>query len=317
MTTAKPEPPKPQIGETPIRVIGDVKAPFRDLYHRFLRLDWWASLAAISGIFLVLNVLFAFAFAATDGIAGARPGNLWDAFCFSVQTMGTIGYGSMYPTSVVANVLVVAEAVVGLIVTALATGLVFAKFSLPNARIEFSRHVVISPMDGVPTLSFRAGNRRANQIVEAYLKVVLMRTEHTSEGHVFYRMYDLPLTRERSPVFSRSFNGLHKIDERSLLFGYTPEKMKADEVELVVTLIGVDEHSMQPVHARHTYVDGDILWGSRLADVLSEQGDGSLILDLRRFHDVVPAVATPTFPYPVAPAKPLTTEAKSADARGS
>ena len=120
----------------------------------------------------------------------------------------------------------------GLLVTAIVTGLMFAKFSVSNARIVFSEKAVITPMDGLPTLMFRLGNERSNQIVEAQLRVTLVRAEHTKEGTLFYRMYDLKLARERSQAFSRSWTALHVVDQRSPLFGATPESLAKEEVEL-------------------------------------------------------------------------------------
>src|SRR5262249_55149008 len=154
------------------------------------------ALLTIVAVFLLLNAAFAGLYLLTGGLANARPGSFADAFYFSVQTMGTIGYGAMYPVSPAANILMVAEAVIGLLVTAVGPGLVFTKFSQSNARIVFGHHAAIAPMDGVPTLMFRIGNARGNTIVEATIRVVLIRTERTKEGMLFYRMYDLPLSRE-------------------------------------------------------------------------------------------------------------------------
>jgi inward rectifier potassium channel len=195
-------------------------------------------------------------------------------------------------------VLVVTESVVSLIVTALATGLLFAKFSRPIGRVAFARNAVISPMDGVPTLMVRMGNERGNSIVEAQARVALMRTVRTAEGHVFYRMVDLVLVRDRSPAVSRSWTILHKVDETSPLFGATPESLEKDDAEVIVTLSGTDDTSYQPVHARRAYEHPQLLWGARHADVLSETPEGNLILDVRRFHDVEMTAPTESFPYP-------------------
>jgi inward rectifier potassium channel len=127
----------------------------------------------------------------------------------------------------------------------------------------------------------------------------MIRTEKTLEGATFYRMYDLVLTRDRSPAMQRSWTALHPITEKSPLFGKTPESLKRDEVEILVTVFGVDDTSLQPVHAQHRYADDEIVWGARHADVLREDADGGLTLDLRRFHDVEPTKPTPEFPYPV------------------
>ena len=282
----------------PIRIMGAPRERFRDLYHRFLRISWWRALAGIVVGFLTLNMGFAMLYDVVGGISGANPGSFADAFFFSVQTMATIGYGGMHPVTMTSNLIVVSEAVVGLLVTALATGLVFSKFSVSNARIVFTREVTISPMNGVPTLQFRIGNERANQIVEATLRVTMMRTEHTLEGVVFYRMHELRLVRERTQAFTRSWTALHEIDPSSPLHGATPASLAKDEVELIASVVGIDDTSLQPVHARHTYADTQILFGVRHADILREEDGGTLTLDLTRFHDTVPTLATPTFPYP-------------------
>ena len=281
-----------------VTVIGAPHQRFRDVYYLFLRISWWWAIAWIVGIYLALNAVFAAVYLALGGVVNVRPHSFWDAFCFSVQTMGTIGYGSMYPTSVGANVVMVTESVVSLLVTALATGLVFAKFSRSSARVAFSRHAGIGPMDGVPTLMIRVGNERGNAILEATIRVALMRTEHLKEGTVFYRMVDLKLTRDRSPAMSRSWTVMHPIDAASPLHGVTPESAAKDEVEILANVVGTDDTSLQPVHARRTYVDKEILWGARHADVLSEDKEGRLTLDVREFHNVTPTAPIDGFPYP-------------------
>ena len=280
-----------------IKVLGAPKQRLGDLYHRFLRISWAKALGAMVVVFLSINAIFAAIYDGVGGIDHARPGSFADAFFFSVQTMATIGYGDMHPSTMAANCVMVSESMVSLLVTALVTGLMFAKFSVSNARIVFTREVAIHPMDELPTLTFRLGNARGNQIVEAQLRVVLMRTETTKEGVVFYRMHDLSLRRERSQAFTRSWTALHTIDEKSPLFGATPETLVRDEIELIVSVIGVDDTSMQQVHARHTYDASQILFGARHVDILLEQ-DGDFVLDLTKFHDLQATAPTATFPYP-------------------
>ena len=253
---------------------------------------------ALSAVFLLLNLAFAFAYAAVGGIAGAEPGSIADHFFFSVQTMGTIGYGVMHPLSAGAEALVTAEVIVGVSLVALASGMLFSKFSVPRARMQFAEWGTIAPFDGVPTLMFRLGNERASQVIEATVRVVMVRTEHTLEGVTFYRMRDLRLERDRSPVLARSWTVMHTIDEASPLSGATPESLARDEVEFTLTVVGLDETSAQNLHARHTYDHTQIRWGARHADMLSERPDGTIQLDMREFHRVVPTVATPGFPYP-------------------
>jgi len=290
--------PAQQRDPNQILVVGARQTPFSDVYHHVLRAPWWLDLLALSGLFLLLNLVFAFAYLAVGGVEGAQPGSLADHFFFSVQTMGTIGYGVMHPLSLGAETLVTAEVVVGVSLVALASGMLFAKFSVPRARMQFAEWATISPFDGVPTLMFRLGNERASQIIEATVRVVMVRTERTAEGVTYYRLRDLKLERDHSPAISRSWNLLHRIDDSSPLHGATPETFARDQVELMVTVVGIDETSAQSLHARHTYLDEQVRWGARHADMVSELPDGSLQLDMREFHRVVPTAPTSTFPYP-------------------
>jgi inward rectifier potassium channel len=275
-------------GSYDIHVIGVPAPGLRDMYHALLRVPWWAAFLIIIGTFLTLNALFAFAFVFVGGIANSRAGSFEDAFFFSVQTMGTIGYGGMLPTSRAANLLVVAESVTGLVLTALATGLVFARFSQVRPRLMFSARAAIGAMDGVPTLMMRIGNERRGNIVGTDFRLSFTRTSKTAEGVTIYQLQELALVRARAPALSRAWQVLHKIVEGSPLYGFDDEKMKQVEGELQLEVVGVDDISLQPVHARHTWFANQVAWGARLADVLSDLPNGDMQLDLRNFHEVVP-----------------------------
>ena len=277
-----------------ILVLGASRHPLRDAYHFLLRLSWASLLGLIAGTFLLLNAFFAFGYLAVGGVAGVRVGFFRDAFFFSVHTMGTIGYGTMYPISTAAHSLVVVETVIGLILAALTAGIIFTRFSLTRGELVLSRYACIAPMNGVPTLVFRIGNDRTSTIFEASVRVAVIRTEKTSEGITFYRLYDVDLVRDRSPALARSWTVMHSITEKSPLYGQTAASCAADEIELSVTVAGTDDTSLQPVHARYRYAIENILWDTRLIDILTELPDGRLQLDLRLFHDVVPVETTQT-----------------------
>src|SRR4051812_9838356 len=147
-----------QQGET-FYVMGDERRFLRDVYHIFLKAPWGLALVSIAAAFFVFNLAFAAVFQEVGGIEGTN-GSFFDSLSFSVQTMATIGFGVMHPTSNPANVVMIIESMFGIIFTALATGLVFAKFSRPTTRISSSTRVVITQHDGKRTLIFRIGNRR-------------------------------------------------------------------------------------------------------------------------------------------------------------
>lgn len=282
-------PPEPMV---PL-VIGARRQPvFRDLYFWFLRVPWSVALAIAVAVFLVGNALFAALYLVLGGVSNMRAGSFADAYYFSVHTMATIGYGDMVPVSTGANVVVIAEAIVGLLYSAIATGLVFAKFSKFAGRVVFTNYATVFDFNGVPTVGFRIGNDRDNQIVEVTVRVAFTKTEKTKEGVTFYRLVDLELMRDRAPALSRSWSAMHAITESSPLYGLDAAEFKRIEGELWVSIAGTDDTSLQLVHARHNYGDEQILWGYRHADVLSEDANGRLILDITKFHDVVEAPLT-------------------------
>ena len=259
-----------------------------DLYHLLLISSWWRLLMILALLYFATNSLFAAAYLLQPGdIENAHTGSFADAFFFSLQTMATIGYGKLAPRTAYANELVAIESLVGLLGIAMVTGLAFAKFSRPTARVLFSRVAVISPRDGVPCLMFRMANQRGNQIVEAHIHVVLALTETTLEGELIRRLHDLRMLRDQHALFALSWTALHPITEASPLFRATAESLAAHEAEIIVSLTGLDETFSQTVHARHSYVAEEIVWGARFVDVLSRTPDGRRQVDYTHFHDVV------------------------------
>jgi inward rectifier potassium channel len=272
-----------------VKRIGVSHSHWHDPYHLLLTLDWPQFFLLTAICYIVTNALFALLYlAGGDCIKNARPGSFLDAFFFSVQTMATIGYGAMYPSTDYANLLVTLEALIGLLGVAMATGLMFARFSRPTARVLFSRVAVITPHNGLPTLMLRVANERRNQILEAQIGLSLLRDEVTTEGLFIRRFYDLKLLRSQTRTFALSWVVMHVIDENSPLYGATPESLKEVQTDIVVTLMGIDETVSQTVHARHYYMTDEILWNMRFVDIFSKKPDGRRILDFNHFHDVMP-----------------------------
>jgi len=263
---------------------------WRDPYHLLLTVPWTGFLAIVALGYMVGNALFALAYLVEgNSIANARPGNFFDAFFFSIQTMASIGYGAMYPQTLYANILVAIESLLGLIGLAMGTGLAFARLSQPTARVIFSRVAVITSYNGVPTLMFRTANKRGNQILEAELRVRLAKDEVNAEGHFMRRVYDLPLIRSQNPSFALSWTAMHPIDKSSPLYGSTLETLAQEESSIIITLMGIDETVSQTIYARYIYVAGDILWNMRFVDIILRSSNGDRYLDYSRFHDVIPS----------------------------
>ncbi len=280
---------KGRLENTTVTRVGEPHWHWSDAYHIILTLSWPRFFALIVGIYFLVNLIFATAFYAVPGtIVNSRPGSFADAFFFSIETLATVGYGVMSPATVYGHVVASTEILLGMLVTAMLTGLLFARFSRPTARVLFSEVAVITTFDGNPTLMVRAGNERNNLILEASVRMSLIRKERTKEGETFYRVHDLKLERERSSAFAMSWTVMHKIDDNSPLFGKSVSDLLIDEVTLNVAISGQDETLNDTVHARKSYEPEDILFGSHFADILFERESGKWSVDFTKFHDVKP-----------------------------
>jgi inward rectifier potassium channel len=270
----------------PAIYIGHAKDGWKDAYHFLLTMPLPAFFGVMASLYLSINLLFGLLYFLVGGVDGVKPGDFPAAFFFSVQTLGTIGYGEMAPRSFAAQAIVTVESFFGLFNLAIATGLLFARISRPTARVLFSDRAVVTPHNGVPTLMFRAANRRRNRIVEAEVTVNLARDGVTLEGSRMRGFENLPTIRSRSPVFVLTWQIMHRIDEASPLFGHTTESLIAQRAEIVVVLKGLDETFAQTIHARASYTPEEIVWGGRLVDVFSRNEDGRPVIDYTRFHDI-------------------------------
>lgn len=278
----------PRMGAGTLPFRGLPKDSWGDAYHVLLTMPLMAFFAVMATGFLVINTGFALLYLLDrGGLDGVRPGSFADAFFFSVQTLGTLGYGVMAPRSLYANLVVTAETFVGLFNLAIATGLLFARISRPTARIMFSDRAVITPFEGLPTLMFRAANRRRNLVVEAEVNVSLLRDILTAEGVLIRRFEELKMVRSRTPLFFMTWQVMHQIDEDSPLFGETRESLLQKKAEVVVVVKGIDETFVSTIHARGSYTPDEIVWGRRLADIFTTDEDGRLMIDFRLFHEVV------------------------------
>ncbi len=268
--------------------LGQQRAPLSDLYYNLMRRRWRWLVGFLSVLYVVINVVFGALYSLQDdAFNGVDRVGFAEGFYFSVQTFATIGYGAISPKTLYANLLVTTEALLGIIYTAIATGLVFAKFSRPSARVLFSRVMIVTRRNGKRYLQFRLANARGNELVEASLHLTMLKTEVSSEGHSMRRLHEMQLDRATTPLFTLSWLVMHEIDERSPMYGEDAASLAADEALFIVTLTGIDSTFAQTVHARHFYEFHDLRWDHRYVDIIAPHSPGRLQMDLTKFHDVV------------------------------
>ena len=274
-----------------VRAVGRDRRFWFDGYHQLMRLSWPRLTLVFVTTFMLFNLTFAGLYALDPtGLAvphdGSEMRTYWRDFFFSVHTVATIGYGNVYPVSLYANaVVVVVEITLGILFFALTTGIVFARFSRPTARILFSKVAVIRDLDGAPALMLRAANQRHNLIFSAAVRVSLLEDVELG-GTVLRRFRDLPLERDSNPVFALTWTVIHRIDADSPLNKWLEAGCVPDVAEIVVVLSGVDESSSQTIYSRTAYTAEDIRWKVRFVDIISSDADGRRVIDYARFHEI-------------------------------
>jgi inward rectifier potassium channel len=262
------------------------------LYHYFLTIPWPKFLAYVVGAFLTLNALFATiyvlcgAHALTGFETETEPFRFVHAFFFSVHTLATIGYGSIAPANIAANVVVTIEALVGLLTFAIVAGIMFARFARPVAQIAFSRNALIAPYKDTTAFMFRLGNQRTNEIVELRAKVMLSRRKRDGAHALDREFIPLKLERDRVVFFPLTWTVVHPIDSESPFWGKTHTELQAGDAEVLILINGFDETFSQNVHTRTSYKADEIVWGAKFKSVFNPpKDDGTMSVDIGRLDD--------------------------------
>lgn len=263
-------------------------------YHAMLTMPWWQFFGISAATYFLANAFFALVYLACGpnslgGLLGSETVGVEShpylrAFFFSVQTLSTIGYGHIVPIGTAANTVVAIEAVVGLFGFAIVTGLLFARFARPTAKILFSSHALIAPYENISALEFRVANARSNELIEVTAKVLLSRFEEI-DGTRTRRYYPLSLERPGVVFLPLTWTVVHPIDEKSPLFGETAETLKAIQAEFLVLLSGFDETFSTIVHTRTSYVPEEVKWGYRFANAFlsTRNKRNKVAVDMRQF----------------------------------
>jgi inward rectifier potassium channel len=259
-----------------------------DISHRCMTATWPAFIGGAVLVFIAFNAVFASFYWIGDQPISNVPGGAYiDYLYFSIETLSTAGYGDMHPQTHYGHFIAAVELFTGIFSMSLMTGLIFARFSRPSARLLFAANPVVSNHEGKLTLMVRLANERHNIIGNATAKMWLFRNAVTVEGATHRRFYELPLVRSENPALALSWTLYHVIDESSPLYNQTAEDLAASSDTLAIVVSGYDVVAAQTVHARQSYEHDQILFGRSYVDILGTQDDGRLRLDYGRFHDTV------------------------------
>jgi inward rectifier potassium channel len=267
-------------------------------YLYLINVGWPKFLALLFLGYLVVNTLFALAYFSLgpDQLQGADAstagGRFFNCFFFSAHTLSTVGYGSIAPKGLGANIVASFESLAGVLGFAVATGLLFGRVSRPSAKIGFSENMLIAPYQEITSLQFRVVNRRANDLMEIEARVMLMTVDNTN-GRLQRTYKQLKLEREQVLFMPLTWTVVHPIDSESPLWGVTPEQFENQQTEVIILIKAYDDTFSQTVFSRFSYRHEEVIWNRRFGPAFSVDEEGDLVLDLRKVGEVAEAGVPP------------------------
>ena len=256
-----------------------------DLYYHTMEMSWPAFVAWVSLTFVVLNLGFGAVYALLPGaIGGMVPGSLADGFFFSVETLGTVGYGNMAPATHAGHAVAATEILLGLFFSATITGLIFARFARPRNSFVFSDKAVIGDFDGGPALMVLLASTRARPLADVNAQVAWLQRHDLPDGRVFRQLVELPLTRSNNPQMALAWMLVHRLEEGSPMLAAWRD---AGEFRLIVSVSGLDTLLATQAIGGRSYRRDDVVADHEYVDVVDEDG-GAFRLDLRKISEVRP-----------------------------
>lgn len=262
-----------------------------DNYHKLITMSWSKFWLIVLFCYLTINTGFAFIylFIGVQNLNGAEGTNtyqhFWDAFFFSAQTISTVGYGHISPKGMAANSVAALESMMGLLAFALATGLLYGRFSRPTAKIAYSKNILISPYkDGSKGIMFRLANLRRSTLIDLQMEITFSYNEEV-DGKNLRRFFPLELERKRVSILTLSWTVVHPLDENSPLKDITHEDLKNSQASFAVLLKAFDDTFSQTVHSRTSYQCEHLVWDAKFKPAFDRDQDGRVILDLSKINE--------------------------------
>jgi inward rectifier potassium channel len=281
-------------GSPNVRRIG--LSPFNTAnnYHNLITMSWTKFWLLVLLGYVILNIVFAFiymSFGSGSLDSASNPHELshfWAAFFFSAQTISTVGYGHISPHGMAANSVAALESMMGLLAFALATGLLYGRFSRPSAQIKYSKNIIVAPyLENGQGLMFRLANMRRNMLLDLEVEIIFSYNELV-DGKAVRRFFPLEVERRRVSLLTMNWTIVHPFDDNSPLKGMSKEEMEKGEAGFAILLRAFDDTFSQTVHSRTFYQAHEIVWGAKFKPVFDRDDNGRIVLDLSKIDDHEP-----------------------------
>jgi inward rectifier potassium channel len=279
-------------GSSNIRRIGTPFFRTADMYNALITMSWSLFNLLVFSAYLLINILFALIYLSIgiENLQGIELNHsafahFMDAFFFSAQTISTVGYGHISPSGLATSFAAALESLFGLLSFALATGLLYGRFSRPSAKIRYSKNMVVAPYREITGLMFRLANYRSNQLIELEVMVMLTYNELV-DGKIIRRFVPLELERNNISMLTLSWTVVHPITEDSPLKNMNQAFLKSNEAEFIIMLKAFDDSFSQTVHSRTSYTDEEVIWGAKFISAISLDEAGVNVLALNKIDDL-------------------------------
>ena len=263
-----------------------------NFFHSLVSMPWPRFLGIILLGYFVINTLFASIYMAIgiENLTGMKQvggtfEQFMEAFFFSAQTITTLGYGRVAPLGLLANIVAATESMLGLLAFALATGMLYGRFSKPKATVKFSEHAVIAPYHEMNGFMFRVVNVQENQLLEVEVTVSISLRRDNSQLRDFF---SLDLERSKVVFLPSVWTVVHPISETSPLHAFTPEDLEERDAEFIITMKAFDESFSQTVYSRTSYKPTEIQWGQKFVYLVAYEND-KIAIDIERLDETYEA----------------------------